>query len=387
MYFRWDAGNLGEALKPFRRCFTKPQWRHFTTYMTGLVVAERGQKNIQDIANSAIGGRDQSSLNRFINGGRWPLRMVDNIRLRGTLSKRKGGVVILDDTVVGKVGECIEGAGYIYDPSQGKSVWGHNIVSTLYSNGDLKLPMHLAPYVKMEHCDQLDIHFKTKIQMGRELLEMALHQVDPYAFLFDEWYFCKELTSFLNSRGQKWATEAKSNRVVKVGDEWVQLKELFKSLPKEMFKRIDMDVEEKRYRWYLDLVVEMRNVGIVKIVLLRTRRNSRNFRCLVTNDIELDGVDVLKLYKCRWDVEVFYRDCKQHLGMGEYQMRSISGIVIHLSLVFLAYTLLKNAWCSPFLSRILGGIRAIGSACERLKRWVLEILINTFKTRKRTLPV
>ena len=68
-------------------------------------------------------------------------------------------------------------------------------------------------------------------------------------------------------------------------------------------------------------------------------------------------------------------------------MRSISGIVIHLSLVFLAYTLLKNAWCSPFLSRILGGIRAIGSACERLKRWVLEKLIIALETRKIVKPI
>ena len=59
--------------------------------------------------------------------------------------------------------------------------------------------MHLAPYVKMEDCELLDIHFKTKIQMGWELLETGLHWVDPYAFLFDEWYFSKELISFLNS--------------------------------------------------------------------------------------------------------------------------------------------------------------------------------------------
>jgi len=38
----------------------------------------------------------------------------------------------------------------------------------------------------------------------------------------------------------------------------------------------------------------------------------------------MDGMKIFEYYKKRWNIEVFYRDCKQHLGMGEYQVR-VSG--------------------------------------------------------------
>ena len=43
---------MGDILKP---------------YMNGLVVSEKGEKNIQDIAFSTLNGRSQSSLNRVSN--------------------------------------------------------------------------------------------------------------------------------------------------------------------------------------------------------------------------------------------------------------------------------------------------------------------------------
>jgi len=67
------------------------------------------------------------------------------------------------------------------------------------------------------------------------------------------------------------------------------------------------------------------------------------------------------------------------LGIGEYQARKLDAVVIHLHLVFLAYTLLKNAWSNPPLQKILNGIKAIGSACGKLKRWAFDQLSKQLK--------
>jgi len=45
---------------------------------------------------------------------------------------------------------------------------------------------------------------------------------------------------------------------------------------------------------------------------------------------------------------------------------------MHIHLVFLASTLLKNAWRNPILNHLLDGIKAIGSIFKRLKRWVFD---------------
>jgi len=76
--------------------------------------------------------------------------------------------------------------------------------------------------------------------------------------------------------------------------------------------------------------------------------------------------------KNRWSIEVVHRNCKQHLGMSKYQVRKLDAVVMHIHLVFLASTLLKNAWRNPILNHLLDGIKAIGSIFKRLKRWVFD---------------
>ena len=131
----------------------------------------------------------------------------------------------------------------------------------------------------------------------------------------------------------------------------------------------------------------MKNVGEVKLVILKERINSKKCMFLVSNDIMMDGMKIFEYYKKRWNIEVFYRDCKQHLGMGEYQVRKLDAVVIHLHLVFLAYTLLKNNCFNPVLNTILHGIKTIGSICSRLKRWVCKQLVKIFRKNPSALPV
>ena len=366
-------------LDPFRGCFSKPQWFHFRTYLGGLIYGEKGEKNISDIADNMIYGRDQSSLNRFITQSRWDARRIDNTRQSEFIGNKKGGTLILDDTIIEKWGKSMEGVGYFYYPSQKKNVFGHNIVSTFYTNGDCNVPMNFEFYIKKEMINKLDIWFKTKIQLGIELIEKALIRIQPEAVVFDAWYFSKELINYLAARHLTWVTRAKSNRLVLVGNQWCQLSKLWKTVPKNEFSRIDVEIDEKKFKWFYETTVTMKNVGTVKIVMLKKRRNSRKCTILVSNNLELTGLQILKYYKIRWNIEVFYRDCKQHLGMGDYQTRKLDAVVKHLHLVFLAYTLLKNVWYSPSLQRILKGIRRIGTACKRLKRY----LFNTLTTNKK----
>ena len=42
------------------------------------------------------------------------------------------------------------------------------------------------------------------------------------------------------------------------------------------------------------------------------------------------------------DTEGFYRDSKQVLDLGKYMMRNLAGVVRHLHLEFLAYTILET---------------------------------------------
>ena len=372
MLFTNQIDVFGIALDSYRCCFSKPQWNHFKSYLHGLLLGEKGEKNIQDIAYNTLDGRHQSSLNRFLTRHKWNEKRLNAIRLKENIPHRDGGVLIVDDTLIEKTGEHMDGVGYLFDYSQGKSVLCHDVVSTFYQNQEQQIPLYFTPYVKKEVAEKNNIWFKTKIQIALDLLRMSLVQVKPEAIVIDAWYMCKEVIDFLNSRGHILVSQAKSNRLIQIGGEWISLSIYAKNLPKKAVKRINKTVGEKRFKWFYETTVVMKNVGEVKLIILRERTNRKTCTFLVSNNTDLDGLQILEYYKKRWSIEVFHRDCKQHLGMGEYQVRKLDAVVIHLHLVFLAYTLLKNAWCNPFLIKILNGVKAIGSACKRLKRWVFD---------------
>ena len=387
MFFTKDINLFGMRLDVFRKCFSKPQWTHFKIYLHGLLLGEKGEKNIEDIASNVLDGKHQSSLNRFLTRRKWDIKKLNAIRLRESIHNRKGGVIALDDMLIEKSGKQMDGVGYLKDHCSGKTVLCHDVVSTFYRNGKQHVPLYVQPYVKKDVTDQLDIWFKTKIQIAVDLLRLSLVQVNPEAIVFDSWYMAKEILDFLSSRGITWVSKAKNNRLIFVDEKWVSLKRYAKHLSKKGFTRIDKIVDEKRYKWIFETTVTMKNVGQVKLVILRERKNSKSFSFLASNNKKLDGLQVLTYYKKRWDIEVFHRDCKQHLGIGEYQARKLDAVVIHLHLVFLAYTLLKNAICNPFLSSILKGVIAIGSACKKLKRWVFDQLVKKSKEHNNALSM
>ena len=62
MLFRTADMPLSSALDGYRACFSKPQFHHFKTFMSGLMLNGKNEKNIMDISSSALDGRSQSCL-------------------------------------------------------------------------------------------------------------------------------------------------------------------------------------------------------------------------------------------------------------------------------------------------------------------------------------
>ena len=374
MFFTKEVDTFCLTLDSYKTCFSKPQWSHFKTYLTGLMLGEKGEKNIQDIAGNLLNGGHQSSLNRFITKHRWNPRQVNAIRFRECLHDRTGGILSLDDTLIEKTGKEMDGVGYLYDTVQKKNILCHDIVSTFYRSSTEQLPLYFEPYVKKEIADTTGLWFRTKIQIALDLLRQSLAQVTPSAIVFDEWYMSQEITEFINNRGLTWVSQAKTNRCIQIGEAWIGLATYARTLPAKTFTRVNTEVDEKRFKWFYETTVVMKKVGVVKLVVLKQRKNSKKHTFLVSNTTSLSGMKILEYYKKRWAIEVFHRDCKQHLGLGEYQIRKLDCVVIHLHLVFLAYTLLKNVRSNPVLAAIVAGTKSIGAACQRLKRWVFERL-------------
>jgi len=69
---------------------------------------------------------------------------------------------------------------------------------------------------------------------------------------------------------------------------------------------------------------------------------ARQILGLVTDDAEVSAAGLIQAYDRRWEIEQFFKDSQQLLGLGHYQNRPYLSAVIHLHLVCFAYALLTH---------------------------------------------
>ncbi len=68
----------------------------------------------------------------------------------------------------------------------------------------------------------------------------------------------------------------------------------------------------------------------------------RGWLALLSTDIAIADDEIIRLYGKRWDIEVFFKMCKQHLKLvKEIQIRNYDGLIGHTSLVMARYNILS----------------------------------------------
>ena len=82
-------------------------------------------------------------------------------------------------------------------------------------------------------------------------------------------------------------------------------------------------------------------------------RNVRLFFCkrgkwakwngLITTNRLLCFIDAYRIYSMRWSLEVVFKESKQNLGLGKYQMRNYSSQISMTAITAMQYNLLSTA--------------------------------------------
>lgn len=269
---------------------------------------------------------------------------------------RPEGLLIVDDTGVPKKGHATEGVKRQYIGQLGKTANGQVFVTTHYADTRCHWPVDLAPYVPDTWLPQgkADPDFHTKIALALDLVERAVARGVPFrAVVADSWYgrnmgFLKTL----EQRGRPYVVELQPSQRVFVrlagdlGRNEHRLDEALSLLAPKDFRPVGLAMADGTQRQVhvarLGLKIK-RLSGKRRVVVVTTRPDDpaadEDLRFLTTNLVQLRDDTVAQLYARRNWVEVFYREAKDDLGAGQYQVRDLASIVRHWMLVFVAYTL------------------------------------------------
>ena len=186
--------------------------------------------------------------------------------------------------------------------------------------------------------------------------------------IFDKAYLDFGHLRELTERGVWWVSRAKDNMKYRV----VQRLETTDNprILKDEIIELTVSKSRKAYPMQLRRVVAMVEVD-----------GEDREMVFLTNHLCWSAWTVAELYRCRWDIEVFFKEIKQTLQLADFLGHSANavrwqvwiGLLVHLLLRYLAYL---HSWAHSF-TRLFTVIRAV-----LWRHWHLGDLLDSYGTAK-----
>jgi SRSO17 transposase len=331
--------------------FLFEQFQYFKMLVL-LIAASWEDQNISSLYKFLDKNRfpHRTRYNNFMNKARWePEKLLADkayelLKLL-KLEKKETIYLILDDSKKNKRGKDMDAVGWVHDPLSGKSIWGHQYIkAAIYVRG-ITIPFAIRLYVKDKDSLKLEIPFRKVTGLAADIIKsFSAPQGIKVIVLFDTYYLCPVVTKTCREKGFHFISVLKSNRNLK--NRGKKLKSgsygaySFKNKEKSKMK-ISKESGIANYTYVDAGWIEVSKLGVSHLIFSR-KNSERKILALVTDDPKLKATDIIKSYDIRWNIEVFFKDAKQLLGLGRYQNRSYKAAVTHLHLVCFAYALLTH---------------------------------------------
>jgi len=334
-----------EALEQFGHLFAnEPERIHFAEYLTGLLVAYR--KNVSAINREFAATTDQSCLNRWITEADWDVQRLNQERL-AWLQKEPStcysaqGVIPIDNVLIDHSGKLIEDVGYFWDHAEQRYKIAHDylIINYVCTSGK-HYPLEFRRFIKQEQCQDRGIAFRDHNEMLRELVDWVVSQDIPGDFTFDSYFTNAANLNHIHSYGRCYVADLKFNRKIVFCGQTLKAEELAQRIKPQDRKPVRIGDSKQ---WYFTKSIRIPEVNHrVRIVILWAKHKDKTpKKILVTNRTYWEITRIIRVYHRRWrGTECFHRDGKQHLGMGDCQLRNGRGQTRHMYMVFLAHSVL-----------------------------------------------
>lgn len=435
----------------FAEVFSAEAFIQFKRYISGLIVSEN--KTVDGINRLFVHeSRNQSSLNRLLTVSPVGLRAVNQARLAmldsvpGTQVKPKG-VLSVDDTLLSHYGHHFEQIAKLYDHTQDRYVWAHNLVTLHYSDEqtdypalfELWRPADLAALeqglgragIKLKESKQtlkssnpakwrqyllgvwrrhqnkpeVVALYDSKLRIAERLLQqwVELYPDLKLPVTFDSWYTQPGFCHFIDSLGLAYVGTLTAEAELVLGTGRERLDSFAQRLKQEhltagqtpVFKPISFQFKGNKEQVYSYCQTHrVHNFGKVRLVINHHRPDlTDNPLFFITNRLLWQAGGITCIRRQRWPVEVYHEEGKAE-GLDQYQLRDFEAIERHVALVAVVYSLLRAAQHDPVLQQKLQGelkLELEGSlpfwrrAAQAHSLWSLALFISAGLAQGQTL--
>jgi len=379
--------DIQKLLSCFSEVFSRPSFKIFSSFIIGFIQLGKETHTssmVQSLSFSFL-HRSLSSFTRFLGQNVWAVEEVAETALEQffhTLRIKAHSVLflIVDDTICQKSGKKIPGCAWHRDHAQKAYVFGHQWVLFALLYKDFLLPLRAKLYHPKgtKGCGP----FQTKITMAKKMLQTFRLPIPCKVYLLaDSWYWAKELAQLCRKYGYHMISQLKTSSVVFMNGEKTKLTTL--SNISSAYREVSVFVYGKNKTLKIARFVGIiQGLGKVAVVVVKEKRKKTSY--LVSTNLHLSALDIIKYYAKRWKIEQMIKDLKQRLGFGHYQVRNPQAIQRHVAIVLLSYGVL-------IFLKILQRLRvqnaswnlSIRSLAFHVRRYILlENITLTFKAMK-----
>jgi len=335
--------DIKKLLSCFSETFSRPSFKIFSSFVIGFIQLGKEAHTssmVQSLSFSFL-RRSLSSFTRFLGQNIWAMEEVAEIAFEQffhTLRIKAHSVLflIVDDTILQKTGKKIPGCAWHRDHAQKAYVFGHQWVLFALLYKDFLLPL----WAKLYHPKGTRRWgpFQTKITMVKKTLQIFRLPIPCKVYLLaDSWYWAKQLAQVCRTYGYHMISQLKSTSVL-----WIQGKKTkvtTLSTIASAYREVSLFVYGKNKTLKIARFVGIiQGLGKVAVVVVKEKRKKTSY--LVSTNLHLSALDIVKYYAKRWKIEQMIKDLKQRLGFGHYQVRNPQAIQRHVALALLSYCIL-----------------------------------------------
>ena len=396
----------------FNEVFSEEAFLQFQRYVSGLIVSEN--KTVEGINRLfVLDTRNQSSLNRLLTQSPFSVEALNRARLEmlarlpGTQVKSRG-VLSIDDTLLKHYGQHFEQIALLYDSTERRYVWAHNLVNLHYSDdqtdypvafrlwrpADLErieagfreagVPMRqgklalkqadpkkwrqylLGLWRRKQNRPEVKRLYQSKLILAEELLRgfVVAYPALKLPVVFDNWYtqpaFCRFIDKTLK---RPYVGTLASDDQVQLAAGPVSLKRFAAHLKDEhqhrgktVFGKLTIRYKGERQTYYSYCQSHrIKTFGKQRLVINHRQEDlSDSPAFYISNRLHWQAPGITRIRRHRWPVEVYHEEGKAD-GLDQYQLRGFAAIIRHIALVAVVYSLLRAAQHDKALLQRLQG--------------------------------
>ena len=281
--------------------------------------------------------------------------------MRPATSDSREEFFIFDDTPFHKSGKKTELVSKYFNHVNMKYEFGYRILTLLWTDGYSNVPVDFAPLSsgneklvvsKAKPFDGRTLAGKIRRQAcmkAPELILMMLGQAVSAGHkakyvLFDSWFSTpKGIMDIKRTYGMDVIAMVKKSGKVYYEYDGCEQHDV-----REIFSRCKKRRGRSKYLLSVEVNLLQKKGGKIqermpaKIVYVRNKAKKKDWIAIISTDTDLTEEEIIKRYGYRWNIEVYFKTCKQYLKYTkECQSTSFDSLTAHLTVANVRYMMLS----------------------------------------------